>query len=101
MRNNFGDLGKNFSDYATSRVVILPLAYEGTVTYGKGASRGPQAIIKASGQLELYDEELDQETYRIGIHTHKGIKGDKLSPEEMTEAVYREASVFLRKENFR
>ncbi len=101
MRDNFANLEEEFSAYRTCKAVILPLSYEGTVTYGKGTSRGPRAIIKASQQLELYDEELDQETYRLGIHTLKGIKGEKtLSPEEMTEAVYREASRLVKDKKF-
>lgn len=100
MRDNFGDLEEDFSAYRTSRAVILPLSYEGTVTYGKGTSYGPKAIIKASQQLELYDEELNQETYRIGIHTLKGIEGETLSPEEMTEAVYQEASRLVKDKKF-
>jgi len=100
MRDNFCDLEKEFSTYRTSKVVILPLSYEGTVTYGKGTGQGPEAIIQASRQLELYDEELDQETYRIGIHTLKGIKAETLSPEEVTEAVYREASRLVKDKKF-
>ncbi len=100
MRDKFGDLEEKFSAYRTSRVVILPLSYEGTVTYGKGTGQGPKAIIEASQQLELYDEELDQETYRIGIHTLKGIKAETLSPEELTEAVYRKASHLAREGKF-
>jgi len=100
MRDNFGDLEEKFSAYRTSRVVILPLSYEGTVTYGKGTGHGPKAVIEASRQLELYDEELDREAYRIGIHTLKGIEGETLSPEEMTEAVYREASRLVKDKKF-
>lgn len=100
MKDNFGDLEKKFSAYRTSRAVILPLSYEGTVTYGKGTSRGPRAIIKASQQLELYDEELDQETYRFGIHTFKEVEGEALSPAEMTEAVYRESSRLVKDKKF-
>jgi len=100
MIDNFGDLEEEFSDYKTSPVVIFPLSYEGTVTYEKGTGQGPRAIIKASAQLELYDEELDQETYRIGIHTLKEIDGKLFSPEEMTGAVYREAARLVKDEKF-
>ncbi len=100
MKDNFGDLEKNFSVYRTSKTVILPLSYEGTVIYGKGTGHGPKAIINASRQLELYDEELDREVYRIGIHTLKGIEGKTLSPEEITKAVYREASRLVKDGKF-
>jgi agmatinase len=100
MSDNFGDLEKDFSAYRTSKAVILPLSYEGTVTYGKGTGHGPQAIVQASRQLELYDEELDQETFRIGIHTLREIEGSTLSPEEMTATVYRQASPLVKDKKF-
>ncbi len=53
----------------TAPVYVLPVPYEGTVTYGKGAAQGPQAIIDASRHIETYDEYLGKETYRQGIAT--------------------------------
>lgn len=55
--------------YDDARAVILPVPYEGTVSYGGGASRGPQAILEASAQLEMYDEELDAAIDAVGLHT--------------------------------
>jgi len=57
------------SSYDKSKVVILPVPYEGTVTYKKGASRGPARIIDASKQLEIYDEELCKSTDKVGVYT--------------------------------
>jgi agmatinase len=48
---------------------ILPVPYEQTVSYGRGCARGPAAIIEASAEVELFDEELEAEPYRAGIHT--------------------------------
>jgi agmatinase len=50
-------------------VAILPVPFGDTVSYGRGTEMGPDAIIKASRQLELYDEQLDIEPYRCGIWT--------------------------------
>jgi agmatinase len=61
----FGDL----PGPAGAAFVILPVPYERTVSYGKGTGRGPAAIIDASWQLEMWDEELKQETCRRGIFT--------------------------------
>ena len=53
-------------------VVVVPFGIEKTVSYGKGTSKGPQEIIKASHQVELFDEELNKEPYKkIGIKTLK------------------------------
>ncbi|HEV2205638.1 MAG TPA: agmatinase [Candidatus Acidoferrales bacterium] len=67
---NFGGLSESNSSYAASRAVIFPVPLERTTTYERGTRNGPSAIIKASQNLELYDEELELEPYKaIGIHT--------------------------------
>jgi agmatinase len=65
----FGNIPKEYSSYENSRVVILPVPYEHTTSYLKGTARGPEAILRASYQIELFDEKLKQEIFRIGIHT--------------------------------
>ena len=54
---------------AASAVVVLPLPYEGTVTWGAGTARGPDALIEASCEVELYDEVLGFEPCHVGITT--------------------------------
>jgi len=66
---NFGAIGGEYADYERARILIWPVPFEATTTYLKGTSQGPRAIIEASHHLELYDEELDGEVYRLGIHT--------------------------------
>jgi agmatinase len=55
--------------YAPARAAILPLPFERTTTYGKGTAQGPAAILHASHALELYDEELESEPFRLGVAT--------------------------------
>ena len=55
--------------YKDAQIVILPVPFEMTTSYAKGTSRGPEAILEASEQVELYDEELDLEPYQAGIAT--------------------------------
>ncbi|HTS11983.1 MAG TPA: agmatinase [Candidatus Limnocylindrales bacterium] len=67
---NFGGLPEEHSAYETSRAVIFPVPLERTTTYEHGTRNGPAAIIEASRNMELYDEELELEPYKeIGIHT--------------------------------
>lgn len=66
---NFGLLDEADSRYESSRVAVLPVPFERTTSYGKGTSAGPAAIVRASQSMELYDEELGSEPYRLGIHT--------------------------------
>lgn len=67
---NFGGIAEDeFSSFERARVLVWPVSYEGTVSYGTGTGRGAEAIINASRNMELYDEETDAEVYKIGIHT--------------------------------
>ena len=52
-----------------ARFAVLPVPYERTVSYGRGTRLGPDAIIRASWQVELWDEELKEETWKRGIFT--------------------------------
>jgi len=56
----------SFDDAA---VAVLPVPYEATVSYGGGTARGPEAILRASAQVELYDEQLAGEPYHAGLFT--------------------------------
>jgi agmatinase len=56
------------------RYSILPVPFDLTASYVKGASRGPAAIIEASTHMELYDEELGCEPYKAGIETLSAIE---------------------------
>src|SRR3712207_654220 len=68
--NNFLGLDDEHSGYERSAALILPIPYEGTVSYGQGTREGPRAILEASRQVELYDRELDDEiALTYGIHT--------------------------------
>src|SRR6201992_2406760 len=66
---NFGLLEGPFCEYERSRVVVLPVPFERTTSYGKGTSAGPAAIVRASQSMELYDEELGSEPFDQGIAT--------------------------------
>ena len=66
---NFGLLPPELSDPKKSPVVILPVPFERTTSYGKGASNGPAAILRASQSMELWDEELGAEPSDVGIAT--------------------------------
>jgi len=95
--NNFGgsDVELKYSDYKKSKVVLLPCPYEGTVTYRRGCSKGPSAILEASANMELFDDELKKETYRIGISTKKPLKLSSLSPEKVVTTIKKEVSKIL------
>ena len=89
---NFCDIDQEFSSWKDSKAVILRAPYEATTTYRSGTINGPRAIVEASSQVELYDEELKKETYRIGVNNPDELKLKGLSPEGMVAAVEAAAS---------
>ena len=72
LSNKKGFLGTDNKSKGKEKVVVVPFGLEKTVSYGSGTSRGPAEIIKASYQVELFDEDLNKEPYKsIGIKTLK------------------------------
>ncbi len=75
LNNKEGFLGIDNNFKTKQKVVVVPFGLEKTVSYGGGTKNGPKEIIKASHQVELYDEELNCEPYKkIGIKTLKPFK---------------------------
>ncbi|MBP9110430.1 MAG: agmatinase [Pyrinomonadaceae bacterium] len=67
---NFGGIDEEeYSSLDSARILVLPVSYEGTVSYGTGTGAGAMAIVDASRNMELYEEETDSEVYKLGIHT--------------------------------
>ena len=78
LSNKKGFLGIDNKFNFKEKVVVIPFGLEKTVSYGGGTRNGPKEIIKASHQVELYDEELNCEPYKkIGIKTLKPFKIQK------------------------
>ncbi|MFB3851753.1 MAG: agmatinase [Acidobacteriota bacterium] len=97
---NFGGLSKNFSDLTSSKYVILSIPYEATTTFGKGTKKGPSAIIEASRNMELFDEETFSSGFLSGIHTTEDLLFEDINPEKMVETVYSAAKEFISKGKF-
>lgn len=83
---NFGYLPKDFSGQDGSQIVVVPVPYDKTSTWIKGADMGPSALIEASGYMELYDIETDSYVCENGIFTDKPVREDS-APENMVAAV--------------
>ena len=87
---NFGGIPKKYSSLNSASVVVLPVPFDGTSTWIKGADKGPEAILHASANMELYDIETDSEVYKKGIFTAPSVN-EKVNPENMSKLVYKEA----------
>jgi agmatinase len=96
---NFGGLDETRSGLEGARVLIWPVPFEKTVSYGVGTANGPEAIIEASRNMELFDEEIGGETAAIGIHTLPAIDADR-EPDEMMKALYGETKRLLDSDKF-
>ncbi|MFC1623958.1 agmatinase [Candidatus Omnitrophota bacterium] len=87
MKLSFGGTDNKLSSFKDAKVVIVPVPYGETVSYKKGTENGPSAILNASDNMELFDEELKKETYIIGINTMPSLEVKGLRPEEMVGVV--------------
>jgi agmatinase len=93
MPMNFGG-NEVVYDYSASRIIIVPVPYDETSTWMKGADKGPDAIMEASVNLEFYDVETDSEAHLSGIHTIEPVT-EKRSPETLVDAVYSKIKFLL------
>jgi agmatinase len=83
----FGALPDEQADWRTAKAAVLPAGYEATTSYGVGTKEGPDAILRASRSLELYDDELDWEPCEVGIATTPAWEFDRAAPERPIEQV--------------
>ncbi|HDJ28063.1 MAG TPA: agmatinase [Proteobacteria bacterium] len=93
--SNFGDLPAQYATAEKAKIVIVPVPYDGTSTWIKGADRGPGAIIAASANMELYDIETACEVYKTGIFTDEPVT-EAGSPEDMVSAVRERTDLHLK-----
>ena len=84
--SGFGNIPEEYKSYHNAAVAIVPVSYDETATWKKGSRYGPNAIIEASGHLELYDIETDSEVYLEGIYTDHPINESGL-PEDLVQEV--------------
>jgi agmatinase len=91
--SGFGGLDLEQNDYASARVVVIPVPYDGTATYRTGLREGPGAILSASANMELFDEDLKWEPAEVGIATLDPVEPDARGPERMVAAIYQRCSI--------
>ncbi|MDR2886844.1 MAG: agmatinase [Bacteroidales bacterium] len=95
---NFGGNEVVYS-YEESAIAILPVPYDETSTWMRGADKGPAAALEASANLEFYDIETSSEVHLKGIHTLEPVL-EKESPEKLVEAVYGKVKELLADKKF-
>ena len=97
---NFGGIDEEqYSSFDAAKILVLPVAYEGTVSYGSGTGSGAMAIVDASRNMELYEEETDTEVYKVGIHTLAEFTA-RDTPEQMMSDLYDRSKELLESDKF-
>lgn len=97
---SFLGLPPPYSDFKKSKFVILPVPYEQTTTFKAGTKNGPQAIISASREVELFDEELEFEPHTGGIATLQDMEVTALGPQKMNQSIYQTAKKLVSQNKF-
>lgn len=95
----YAGIPENFSKIEQSKIVLIPVPYDGTSTWQKGADKGPEAFLDASENMELYDIETDSEVYKEGVYLADAIT-EKSSPEAMVDAVHQTTKYYINKNKF-
>lgn len=96
---NYAGIPDEFAQLETAKIVLIPVPYDGTSTWGKGADKGPQAFLEASENMELYDIETGTEVYEQGIHLADAIMENK-SPEAAVNAVHKTVKEYIKRNKF-
>lgn len=85
---NYGDIPQEYAGYDKASVVVIPVPFDGTSTWGKGADKGPAALLEATTNMELFDIEAWCEFYTCGIFTEEPVAPHN-NPEDMVYDVYK------------
>ena len=95
----YAGISEEFSKLETAKIVLIPVPYDGTSTWQKGADKGPEAFLSASENMELYDIETESEVYKQGVYL-AGAVTENSSPEAMVEAVHKATKSYIKKNKF-
>jgi agmatinase len=101
VKHNFLGLESDYSKFDTSAVVIHPVPYERTVSYGGGTRNGPAAILQASHYVEFYDEETERELHREkGIATLPPLQPGNMKDEAFLEKLHSKTADMMAEDKF-
>lgn len=95
----YAGIPEEFAKLETSKIVLIPVPYDGTSTWQKGADKGPEAFLNASENMELYDIETDTEVYQQGIFLADPIT-ESSTPEAMVSEVHKVTKQYIKRNKF-
>ncbi|KAA5828039.1 agmatinase [Algibacter amylolyticus] len=97
--NTYAGIPEELAKLEQAKIVLIPVPYDGTSTWQKGADKGPKAFLDASENMELYDIETGTEVYKQGVFLADAVTEDA-SPEAMVEAVHQATKKYIKKNKF-
>lgn len=95
----YAGIPQKYAALETSKIVLIPVPYDGTSTWQKGADKGPEAFLHASENMELYDIETETEVYKQGIYLSDPIT-ENASSEAMVKAVHKKTKDYILRNKF-
>jgi agmatinase len=95
----YAGIPEEYASFEKSKIMLIPVPYDGTSTWGKGADKGPEAFLHASENMELYDIETDSEVYKQGIYLADPITVNE-SPDAMVAAVHEITKTNIKRNKF-
>ncbi|APG60535.1 agmatinase [Christiangramia salexigens] len=98
-KKNYAGIPDKYARIDEAKVVLIPVPYDGTSTWQKGADKGPDAFLNASENMELFDIETRTEVYKKGVYLAPPVTEDS-SPEKMVEAVYKTTKNYIKQDKF-
>lgn len=98
-KKNYAGIPDKYARLDDAKVVLIPVPYDGTSTWQKGADKGPDAFLEASENMELFDIETRTEVYKKGVYLAPPVT-ENTSPEKMVEAVHKTVKNYIKQEKF-
>lgn len=98
-KKNYAGIPDKYARIDEAKVVLIPVPYDGTSSWQKGADKGPDAFLEASANMELYDIETRSEVYKKGIYLAPPVT-ENSSPEKMVEAVHKTTKNYIKQDKF-
>ena len=95
----YAGIPEEYAKLEHANIVLIPVPYDGTSTWQKGADKGPKAFLEASENMELYDIETDSEVYKQGVYLTDAVT-ENTSPESMVDAVHEATKKYIKKNKF-
>ncbi len=95
----YAGISEQFSKADTSKIVLIPVPYDGTSTWQKGSDKGPDAFLDASENMELYDIETQTEVYKEGVYLAEAVTENRSSG-AMVAAVHQTTKQYIKRNKF-